>query len=507
MASELVFVQNRHLEYTEILPDYEMIYDVIKGERRMKAQGTKYVPKLGGQKPEDYKPYVDRGYFYGATARTVLGLVGAMMRRKPIIKINNKDVEKFVTDKSVTIDGTDIYSLISVVCDYLISYGRAGIMVDYVSEKPVFTFYKAYDIWNWAVSVVDGVKKIMRLVLHEVDDEVVDDEIVLVEYAREIFIDDSGYVVNRLYRKNEDKKGDFWTLEEETFPSILGVRIKDIPFVCFGPIYNVVDNVAAPPILDLSNLNVAHWKLTVDYFHGLHFCALPTPYICGFNQKAKYTIGPANMLVSSNPEARAGMLEFTGQGMTSVEKALDRIERQMSIIGARLLEDTKTTVESAETQRERAAGESVSLTTIATSVGNGMEKAITYAAKWMRIDEINPIVEMNKDFIPSNISPQLIIALLQAVQSGKISINTFLYNMQRYDVLPEDRKIEEERALIEIDLEDAIGASEEFSRDEKKEKKPSEMGTPAVAKYEPIDIKNKIRPERTVLASPDRKKI
>jgi len=192
--------------------------------------------------------------------------------------------------------------------------------------------------------------------------------------------------------------------------------------------------------------------------------------------------------------------------MTSVEKALDRIERQMSIIGARLLEDTKTTVESAETQRDRAAGESVSLTTIATSVGKGMEQAIEFAAMWMRIKEVEVKVEMNKDFIPSNISPQLIIALLQAVQAGKISINTFLHNMQRYDVLPEDRRIEEERALIEIDVEESLGASEDFTREEK-EKKPSEMGTPAVGNYEPIDLLNKVRPERRVHTQPTSKKV
>jgi hypothetical protein len=506
MSSDLVFVQNKHLEYTAILPDYNMVYDVIKGERRMKTQGAVYIPKLGGQKPEDYIAYVNRGYFYGATSRTILGLIGAMMRRKPIIKIKEKDVEKFILDKSITIDGTDIYSLITVVCDSLLSYGRAGIMVDYYNSRPVFTLYKAYDIWNWAVTVVDGTKKITRLVLHESDDEVVGEEIVLVEYARDIFVDEAGCVVNRLYKKNDDIKGYAWVLVDETQPNILGVRIKEIPFVCFGPIYNVVDNVFAPPILDLANLNVAHWKLTVDYFHGLHYCALPTPYVCGFNPKAKFTIGPQNMLVSSNPEAKAGMLEFTGQGMSAVERALDRIERQMSIIGARLLEDSKTTVESAETQRERAAGESVSLTSIATSIGKGMEQAIDYAAKWMRVSDSDNTVEMNKDFIPSNISPQLIIALLQAVQAGKISINTFLYNMQRYDVLPEDRQVEQEISLIETDSENALGASADFSREDK-ERKPSAMGEPVVGNYEPIDLLNKVRPERRIHTSPMSKKI
>jgi len=505
--SELVFINNKHIEYMAKVPDYDMIYDVIEGERRMKYQGTKYVPKLGGQKPDEYSAYVSRGYFYGATSRTILGLIGAMMRRRPIIKIRDRDLDKFIHEKSVTINGSNIYTLIKMIISSVLSYGRAGVMVDYYNNKPVFTFYKAHDIWNWSVSVVDGVKKVIRIVLHEIDDEVQNDEIVMVDYAKYIFIDEDGFVSTQLYKKKEHNKGYTWELIEETQPSILGVRIKEIPFVCFGPLFNAVDEVSQSPILDLVNLNIAHWKLTVDYFHGLHFCALPTPYVCGFNPKAKYTIGPANLLISNNPEAKAGMLEFTGQGMLSVEKALDRLEKQMSIIGARLLEDSKTTVESAETQRERAAGESVSLVSIADATAEGMEQLINYAGMWLRKEEEEIEVEMNKDFIPSSISPQLVIALLQAVQAGKISTDTFLHNMQRYDVLPEDRKIEEEKDLIEMDVENSLEASEAFSREEEKENKPSEMGTPALGKYEPVDILNKVRPERGVYTTPTSKKI
>jgi len=55
---------------------------------------------------------------------------------------------------------------------------------------------------------------------------------------------------------------------------------------------------------------------------------------------------------------------------------------------------------------------------------------------------------LNRDFVSGKMSAQDITALLQALQAGKISIDTFLYNLQRGEILPEMRTIEDEKLLI-----------------------------------------------------------
>ncbi len=46
--------------------------------------------------------------------------------------------------------------------------------------------------------------------------------------------------------------------------------------------------------------------------------------------------------------AAAGFLEYTGQGSTTLERAMDRDERLMAILGARLLETQKRVGETSE---------------------------------------------------------------------------------------------------------------------------------------------------------------
>jgi len=72
--------------------------------------------------------------------------------------------------------------------------------------------------------------------------------------------------------------------------------------------------------------------------------------------------------VSDVAGAQAGYLEFTGQGLTTFERAMGRDERLMAVLGSRLLHDQKKVGETAEAIRLRQSGEDSVLTAIATSV-------------------------------------------------------------------------------------------------------------------------------------------
>ena len=76
--------------------------------------------------------------------------------------------------------------------------------------------------------------------------------------------------------------------------------------------------------------------------------------------------------MSETPGATAGYLEFTGQGLTSFERAMDRDERLMAVLGSRLLQDQKKVGETAEAIRLRQSGEDSALSVIATSVSESL---------------------------------------------------------------------------------------------------------------------------------------
>ena len=140
-------VDSKHREYTERMTEWEMLADIKAGEGTVKAKGTEYLPKLSGQKDKEYKAYLERGTFYGATARTITGLSGAVMRKPP-----RQEAPREVMDhlERITSEGTSMKEMLQSVVEAVISFGRYGVLVDYADDgqagRPYLTEYPATDI-------------------------------------------------------------------------------------------------------------------------------------------------------------------------------------------------------------------------------------------------------------------------------------------------------------------------------------------------------------------------
>ena len=81
-----------------------------------------------------------------------------------------------------------------------------------------------------------------------------------------------------------------------------------------------------------------HYWLNADFKHGVHFTALPTAWVSGFDKTANLRIGSSTAWVTEQTGATAGFLEFMGHGLNTFEKAMDCDERLMAVLGSRLLE-------------------------------------------------------------------------------------------------------------------------------------------------------------------------
>ena len=149
-------------------------------------------------------------------------------------------------------------------------------------------------------------------------------------------------------------------------------------------------------------------------------------------------------------EAKADMLEYTGQGLGALSSLMEAKERKMAVLGARMLEEQKKASEAAETLHLRMSGESGTLAAIVKAAGESMEQALRWVADWMRLSG-DVVYKFNTDFVAAKLDPQLLIALMGARQSGEISQKTFLYNLQQGELLRPDVTIEEELDEIEIE--------------------------------------------------------
>lgn len=468
-------VNSKSIFYNARIYTWKTIADILEGEEQIKSKGELYLPRLKGQKDAGYESYLNRGSFFNATARTIQGLGGAIMRKSVVTEIP-KAMELWL-DK-VTLDGLSFKDVANVVVDELLSYGYYGILVDIknkIEMEPYLSLYNCINIFNVKYDYVDGDLKLIRLVLGESDyidsseDEFIQQE---VEKVKLLELDEAGFLEVSTWRKIEGKRlaqGIEWELEGEVLkPNIRGKRFDFIPFQFFGSVANL-PVPPKPPLLDLVWQNLQHWRLDVDYHHGLHFCALPTPWAAGFKKDAKLYIGPEKAWISENPEARCGYLEFTGEGLRAIKEALENTEKRMAVLSSRLLEGQKIAVEAAETHRIRASGDSATLGSIANSVELGLSRVLRIVAEWMNQDPDAIIVTMNKDFVNQKLSGQEITSLLAAVQAGRISMDTFLYNLKTGEILPEDRSVDEEKEMIEAEGFEPFKEEEEIEEEDEDE--------------------------------------
>jgi Domain of unknown function (DUF4055) len=470
-------VNSTHPDYDTNAFDWLRARDVLAGEDAVKSAGEKYLPRLDSQSDEEFLAYRKRASFFNATARSAEGFIGLIFRRPPFVKVPESQsgvgraLAAFLNDADML--GTTLPGYAKNVVTEVVGIGRAGSLVDWegdVEKRAYVSLYSAEQILNWRIERVNGRNVPTLIVLSETFSEVGKDEFEL-SFQQQIRVlklvpgentkDASGkrpfkYEVEIWRPKENKRKTDKveWELFETRVPLRLGKPLPLIPFVFHGPRHSRPD-VDRPPLRDIIAVNLDHYRLNADYKHGLHFTALPTAWVSGFDKSATLRIGSSTAWVSETPGATAGFLEFSGQGLTTFERAMDRDERLMAVLGSRLLEDQKKVGETAEAIQLRQSGENSALSAIATSVSESLTQVVRWIFWWNSTEEIpeaisgaDVLVQLNTDFSLKGMSSQELQAIVSAWQSGAISRDTMFELFRRGEILPDGRTNQDEATLI-----------------------------------------------------------
>lgn len=452
-------IDSKHPEYTDRLPSWEMCRDVAGGTDQVKEKGIKYLPQLSGQDGNEYDAYKRRADFYGAFARTVQGIGGAVFRRPPTVEVAEQYTD-YVDD--VTLEGLPFDVFARTVFDEVLTVGRVGVYVDMPTDgaadlplRPYAVMVTAENIINWrsAWSFKFGRYILDRVVISEMvevpgDDPYQADEL---EQYREFVIEDDVVVV-RVWRENKQAKNadDKWAVHDEVKPRRLGAYLERIPFR-FINVTHLTPKTQKPPLLDLAHANLSHYRTSADLEHGRHYTALPTPWVAGFPASTELRIGANIAWVADDPQAKAGILEFTGQGLGALENAAEQKEKRMAVLGARMLESQPRGVEAADTVRLRQAGEAATVQGIINATEAGLQDLLSWMTWWGGGKAEDATLEINRDVIDTNATPQELTAWTQALQSGGISYDTYYYLLQRSDMTRPDVDADKEREGIAND--------------------------------------------------------
>ena len=447
-----------HPEYREYLDLWEKCRDCYKGEESVKQKNQRYLPFLSMQESSEYYNYKNRAIFLNVMRRTIHGLVGAALRKTPIIKVPAR-MESYLED--MDLHGMSFTELMQKILTELLVTGRICVVVDRLENSRCYaTCYGAESNINWRY---DKNIPIMSVFAEEIDTTEDGFSHELSNQYRVYDFDENGNLrvrvaMERLPKEDEDLNKDSdedYTFEivHEVYPSYRGEGLKELPVFVFNSGGLGMDNLSPPPLIDLANISLSHYRTSADLENGRHFTSLPQAWITGVDAddfRHGLHVGGSTAWILPNENTRLGYLEFSGQGLGSLENALKEKEAMMAVVGARLLESKKG-VESAETSRIRQNIETSVLSHIAVTLQNGLNKILKYMARWEGLNENEVHVELNMDFVDVRIPHQEIIALVQAYQMGGISMDTLLYNLKQGEVIPNDVSIDDEREKIEMD--------------------------------------------------------
>jgi hypothetical protein len=453
--------------YELAAPKWQRCRDCREGSDAVKAAGRVYLPALGSHDDTvsgqaAYNAFKSRALFYNAMARTVQGLSGLIFNKAPTFELTPA-IEGHELDVTLADESGEMFSLRA--CQEVLTTGRFGVLVemsetDEAPSRPYWVGYTAENIYSVNTERVSAEQVTTRVVLREsvaieeLDDEFAEDEIVQfrVLELRRVGVGESvargpeltgpegmGPMIytQTVWRESENQDGE-WIPMETFVPRRRGKPLSFIPFVIIGATTaGSGGEIEKPPLLDLADVNLSHYRGSADLKHGLNKIALPQPWVSGISgtDEGAITIG-ASVVWMLGEQGRAGYMEYSGAGIGSIREDQKDMEILMATLGARLLENAADAPdETATAVRIKYAGENASIRTIAGALETGLTQVFKWHAWWIGVGNEDPAdveagIEMNKDFFSQRATPDDVKAAMLLWQAGAISFQSLFYNLK-----------------------------------------------------------------------------
>ena len=480
-----------HELYTKYLPLWTKCRDAIEGEEKIKSKGTEYLPPLPSHidKPARYRAYLHRATFYNATDRTVSGLVGAVFRRSPIVQNTDSTLSDRLLLSQITANGENINQLAETLVEEILSVGRVGILLDRPApldpdsdlnifqasfdDRPYAAVYKTEDIVDWTEIKVGRNSITTSVLLREKADDPIpsnlpggprsQSSVPSADFTyRYLGLDEEGFYYQQIYNA---------ALSAES-PRIYivnqGRKINYIPF--FGITKkHLTLTPEAPPIRNIVDLNLSHYRSYASLEHGRMYTAFPQYYVSytekttGFKldnsedtDEDSGSVTPYSVdadQVWEIEEGRPGILEFQGSGLNSLENAIEQKAAQIQALGGRLITPMKSMpATSGVALVLQELGDAAILRSIADRVSTALNRIIAMMIDWENIilpDPAKvPTFSFQSSFSDTKITGRELRAILALYKEHSIPTDVLYHALREAGVLPSEMTKDEFTDLL-----------------------------------------------------------
>ena len=471
-------VSDKHSDYVANKLKWEAVRDCVEGSQAIKTArsyesnsevtannglglynvaGSRYLPppnpsdnSLDNQ--DRYSAYKKRASFVNFTGQTKEGFMGMVNRQDPTIEL---DPPVEYIEENSNGGGLPLEHLIKRAISEVMETGFYGILVDYPTApegvmltRAITSNLRAYNkpycaesIINWRTTNINGQDLLSLVVLEEKTEVVGDDGFGSTEECqyRVLCLIDGVY-----YQKLFDKDNN---LVYEIMPRKFDGSVWNyIPFQFIGSI----DNNSTPDkaiLYDIAELNIAHYRNSADFEESCFIVGQPTPVITGLTKswvdevlKSGVQIGSRTAILLPTDGA-ASLLQANANQMPS--EGMKAKESQMVKIGAKIIADNSGGVETAETAKIRFAGQNSKLGTVVSNVESAIERCLAWCTEFMGGNPDNNEIEINKQFYDATINPQLIVAKIQLMDRGVISVQDVRASLRKSGLIDSDKTDEE----------------------------------------------------------------
>lgn len=445
-------VETKHKAFTAFYSKWYQMRNVFDGTHSMKKNAKLYIQKLKGAEEEDYQNFIGREVFENYTKATAKGMSGLIFAKAPQIELPPK--LKLLED-NIDLASSSIVDLAQTTVNEILEVGRAGLLVDMmqyntmgmtVAEvqqlniRPYIKLYTTENIINWDYDLINNQNELSLLVLSEIYN------ININMFEREekiryrVYSIEEGVCVLRIYQANEKKAFD---VVSESIPMMNGKALTFIPFISIASEDLTIDPTN-PPLLDISDINISYWWLSIEHRNGLHWIGVPKPYGKGIDMKRgeSVTFGASSIDIFPRGDAEIKFAEFTGKGLSEMKEEKLEKKNAMLALGARLLAPESSSQISENTMQMKTAGQRATIIQIADTVSRGITKALQYMAMWLN-DSDNIIFKLNTDYNLSEMSPQMMTALFTGQQLGQIRKEDVFNALKKGEIIEESLTFEE----------------------------------------------------------------
>lgn len=442
--------------YEIMAPRWAKMETVLGGTEAMRKAGQAYMPQHAEEEDDRYLERVETATFLNMTELVLDTMVGRPFSDPVQLEENvPEQIKEYMKDVDLQGNNIDVFArqwfregVAKGFAHVLIDFprkeakpdGRTRTLADDRSEglRPYWVLIKPENLLFAHTRIINGEERVVHArILEETTTmdgfaEVVEQKIRVIEPG-----------IQQIY--GYDAKNDVWYLEDE-FP-------YDLDFVPLVTFYAAKDGpfLAKPPLMDLADLNIAHWQSGSDQRMVLTVARFPILAMSGaVSEDAKLKIGPHRWLYNSDPQGKFYYVEHTGRAIRAGREDLKDLEAQMAHHGAEFFKkqpDRQTALARALDSAEATTP----LMDMIVRFMDAVDHALWVTAQWIRLPE-GGNVHISRDFGPESSDQNDMIVLQFARKVRDISRATFLSELKRRGVLRDEFDADKDLGRIEEEM-------------------------------------------------------